>query len=106
MGWQDDLASLLGGAKDEIGRNLYESDSLPFNEIAEGNWGGAATAPISGAFNLLDYPLTGMKDLIGYGLAAPDLYRDALGFGDAGTQATIKRLESEGEGGLGGKVNW
>lgn len=106
MGWQDDLLSLLGGAKDEALTNLYQSDSTPFNEIAEGNWGGALTAPVSGAFNLLDYPLTGMKDLVGYGLAVPDLYRDALGFGDAGTQATIKRLESEDEGGLGGKVNW
>lgn len=106
MGWQDDLQSLLGNTKDEMWNGLQTSDSTPFNEIAAGDWGGAVTSVPSAAFNFMDLPLSSVKDIVGYGLAAPDLIRDATGHGDAGTRATLARLNSSDNGGMGGRNEW
>ncbi len=41
------------------------SENLPFDELAQGNVGGALTAPFSAAFNLLDLPLSAVKEGLG-----------------------------------------
>src|SRR5688500_5510119 len=101
MGWKEDLEQLLADAGN---KNPIGQENLPFDELARGDWGGAATAPVTAAFNFMDIPLSGVKEMTGYALAAPDVIRHGIGMGDEGTQATMERL-GEGEWGS-GRENW
>src|SRR5687768_7314303 len=65
MGWKEDLEQLLAEAGN---RNPIGQENLPFDELSRGDWGGAATAPVSAAFNFLDIPLSAVKEGVGQGI--------------------------------------
>lgn len=55
--WVEDLKNLLG--------EVVDPENVPFDELAAGDWGGAATAPLSAAFNFMDVPLSVVKENLG-----------------------------------------
>jgi hypothetical protein len=69
MDWTKDLQDLLvkSGKWDE---GIIGQENLPFDELARGDWSGAATAPVSAAFNFLDIPLSVIKEGVGQGINA------------------------------------
>lgn len=59
--WVKDLQDLLG--------NIVGPENSPLDELAAGNFGGAATAPLTAAFNVAQAPLEFVQnDLVGEGI--------------------------------------
>src|SRR5215207_7418674 len=88
--WVRDLQNLLGGI-------APGEENLPFDELQEGNWGGAATAPLTAAFNLMDVPLSAVKENVGRQAALASMAAGGLGFGD-GDAARERFVEGGGRG--------
>jgi hypothetical protein len=80
VGWLEDLQELLGESKDQLWQDLYTSDSTPFNELATGDWRGAATAPLSGVLNAWDaLTINPVKEFAGGTIGLANLISDTAG---------------------------
>lgn len=87
--WVEDLKGLLG--------NVVGQENLPFDELAQGNWGGAATAPVTAAFNFMDLPLSMVKESVGTTLNTANMLNP---FDEQGRLAAIARSRE------GGRAGW
>jgi hypothetical protein len=90
--WVRDLQNLLGGL-------APGEENLPFDELQQGNWGGAATAPLTAAFNAMDAPLQFVQnDLIGGAMGQAAMLQNLTPFASDTTRRR-EELARQGKGG-------